>query len=295
MPIASVASPEPTKRSKVTPIKGVEMTSRAGVKYSVEQVTPSIAEAWLGKNTANRRIRRAVVERYCRDMQSGEFVENGASICFASDGTLLDGQHRLAAVVQSDAVVWMLIVRNLPMTTQDTMDDLAKRTLADTFGFHDISNANSAAAITRRILMWQQGIRTNSGGKYQPSKSECLSAIREDSSITTAIEQASAMSSRKLVTPSIIGLTWWLFWQIDAQECSDFWQGLSSGAGLTEGSPIHLVREQITAHNSKSERVPETAYLAWIIKAWNHYRADKTLATTYRYTLKPTERFPEPR
>ena len=291
MPASSVPKPTPPK---VTAIKTVEMVSRAGIAYSVEQVTPEIAERWLTKNTANRRIRRAVVDRYARDMETGDFIENGSSICFAEDGTLLDGQHRLAAVVQSGATVWMLVVRNLRSATQDTMDDLAKRTLADTFGFHGVAAAHTAASITRRVILWQRGIRTNQGN-YQPTKTEALTALREDPSIVTAVESAVHMSSRRLVSPSIIGLTWWLFWQLDEKDCADFWSGLHDGVGLEKGSPIHIVREQLIQQSNRGERIPETAYLAWVIKAWNHWRAGKTLAPSYRYRLTASERFPEPR
>lgn len=103
--------------------KKVSMTSTSGVTYSIENVTPELAESWLARNTANRRMRRATAEAYARDMESGDWRENGDAICFAVDGTLLDGQHRLTAVVLSGISVPLLIVRDLPRETQDTKDD----------------------------------------------------------------------------------------------------------------------------------------------------------------------------
>lgn len=281
--VAKLPAPEP-----------VRMVSSAGIEYSVERVTPHMAEQWLTKNTANRTIRRQVVGKYARDMGTGDFIENGSSVCFAEDGTLLDGQHRLAAIVESQATVWLLVVRNLQMSTQDTMDDLAKRTLGDTFGFHGVAGANSAAAITRRIILWQHGIRTNQGN-YQPSKTEALTALREDHTIAIAVDAATKMSSRKLVSPSIIGLTWWLFWQVDEVDGADFWQALHTGTGLVETSPIYIVREQLAQQSAKAERIPETAMLAWVIKAWNHWRSGKDLSPSYKYRLTASEKFPEPR
>jgi hypothetical protein len=291
MPDTSVTK----KHGKVAVIaQPTVMTSRAGVVYSVDAVGPAIAEKWLAKNSDNRRVRKATIERYARDMASGEWVENGAAISFAEDGTLLDGQHRLWAVVESGATIQTLVARNLPARVQDTMDDGTKRTLGDTFNFHRVENSNTAAAIVRRVILWQQGYRTNQG-TYQPTKAESLAALNDDPTISTAIEQACALSRRRLTSPSLIGLTWWLFWDIDEQACSDFWNGLHTGVGLDETSPIYIVREQIMRQNARSERIPETAYLAWIIKAWNHWRADKQLSPAYRYTFTSSEKFPEPR
>ncbi len=270
------------------------MVSRAGIEYSVEQITPTIAREWMATNTDNRKFRRRVAERYMRDMSTGKWSENGESIKFAVDGTLLDGQHRLWAITHSNRSVYALVVRNLVNESQDTMDDNAKRTLADTFNFHNVNNANSAAAITRRVLMWQEGVKSNQGS-FQPSKSEALATIREDQTILIAIEAAGRMRTRRLVPPTIIGLTWWLFWQIDEDACEEFWTALHTGEGLSADSPVYIVREQINRHMARDGRVAETALLAWVIKAWNHYRDERTLSATYKYTLKPSERIPEPK
>lgn len=279
---------------KTANVQHPSMVSDTGATYSVETIGPDTAKEMLASNIDNRHIRRAVVDRYARDMKAHKWVENGAAISFAADGTLLDGQHRLAAIVRAGVAVRLLVVRGLPNSAQDSMDDLAKRTLADTFNFHGISNANSAAAIVRRVLLWQNDARTNTG-KYQPTKAEALAAIREDQTLAVAINAAAQMRKRSIVSPSIIGLTWWLFWNIDQDDCEKFWSGLHSGADLSENSPIFIVREQISRYNARAERVPETAYLAWVIKAWNHYRADKTLRPSYKYTIKSSEHMPEPK
>lgn len=268
------------------------MVSSAGIEYSVETVTPATAKKWLAMNTDNRKFRRNRGETYARDIEAGKWQENGEAIKFAKDGTLLDGQHRLWAIVHSGRSITVLVIRNLSNATQDTMDDLAKRTLGDTFNFHNVSSANSAAAIVRRVLMWQEGFKSNVGG-YQPSKAEALAALREDQTLSVAIEAATGMRQRRLVPPTIIGLTYWIFWNIDQDDCETFWHGLHTGENLTTDSPIYIVREQIQRHMQREGRVAESSILAWIIKAWNHYRAGQTRASTYTYKLKPSERIPE--
>lgn len=287
MPKASVSTIQARKQRP-------RMVSDAGVEYEIVDVTPGQAELWLAKNTDNRRIRPATVARYSRDMETGSFLENGSAVCFAKDGTLLDGQHRLEAVVQSGATVRMLVVRGLDRHVQHTIDDGAKRTLADRFTFNGHQNSAVAASVTRRVLMWQAGYKHNAG-TYQPSTAEALELISSDATVLTAIEAAVKLRTGRLLPPTIIGLTWWLFSQIDEDQCAVFWDGLHSGAGLSETDPIHIVRNQVIRRNAEPGRIPESVYLAWVIKAWNFWRAERELSPSYKFRLRPDEKFPEPK
>lgn len=271
------------------------MTSPSGVTYSVELITPEMAAAWLTQNKHNRRQRRASINKYARDMSRGRWMENGTGIAFDLDGNMIDGQHRLEGCVLSGKSFWSLVVTNLPAEAQDTLDDQTKRTMADRLGFHEHENTHVSAAVTRRVLLWQNGHKTNTGA-YQPSVAECLDALEGDPTIKVAIQQAVRMKALAPVPGTIIGLTWWLFWQIDAEQCSDFWTALHSGANLAAGDPILVVRNQITTDNSKhSGRIPESAHLAYVIKAWNVWRGGKELAPAFRFRLLTNEKFPEPK
>ncbi len=276
--------------------KQISMTSPSGVAYSLEVVTPAIAEAWLGHNTNNRSVRKTGINALSRDMESGAFIENGDSIRFDVDGNLIDGQHRLMARVQSGTSGLMLIVRNLPAITQDTVDDGKKRTMSDTFSFHGIENSAQAAAVTRRVILWQNGVRANSGGNYSPTKAEQSELWRTDPTLRSAVEATVQMGKRATLPPSIVGLSWWLFADISVEDCTAFWYGVSTGANLEPGSPILLLRERVAKATSEAGRIPESHLLAWTIKAWNLWRQGRTLSTNYRgFSLKPLERFPEPK
>lgn len=292
MPKASVATPEPPERAAVTQIRVTKMTSPAGVQYEVVTITPAQAKLWLGQNTDNRRLRQAAASRYARDIAAGAWLENGSAVVFSADGTLLDGQHRLEACVASHTPFTSLVVRNVTRTTQNTIDDGSKRTLSDRFTFSGHANASAAAAITRRILLWKANYKTN-GGNYQPSTREALDLIDSDPTVHTAVEMAVAMRGSKLLPPSIVGLSWWLFWGVDPDDCQEFWDGLHTGAGLTSESPILVLRNQVIRKAAEPGRIPESVILAWVIKAWNDWRDNKERIRPYN--LRPGERFPEPR
>ena len=66
-------------------------------------VTPELAQSWLSRRAPfQRSISQDAVAQYAADMRKGawKFVPN-LVISLTPDGFILDGQHRLSAVVQS--------------------------------------------------------------------------------------------------------------------------------------------------------------------------------------------------
>lgn len=106
-------------------------------------VTPELAEQWLGANTRNRKVRKSRVKQYARDMARGAWQFNTQGITFATDGSLIDGQHRLKAVVMADVSVAMVVWFNVPPATRSVIDLVGPRNLAD---IAELSNIQAAVA-----------------------------------------------------------------------------------------------------------------------------------------------------
>lgn len=73
------------------------------VELSRRLITPEAAEAMLENNSEdNRSVRPLVVDKYARELQKGNWEKsNPGMITFWKDGTMVDGQHRLMAIVKS--------------------------------------------------------------------------------------------------------------------------------------------------------------------------------------------------
>ena len=93
----------------------------AKITAKVETITPEIAKTMLGENVNNRRISRDNVNLFAREIRNGEWRFNGEAIKFGKDGRLLDGQHRLLAVIAADKPLTTLVIRGLEDETQQTM------------------------------------------------------------------------------------------------------------------------------------------------------------------------------
>ena len=109
-------------------------TLQNGWSVSIEAVTPEAAEAWLKMNIGNRSPRGSVVARYSATMASGNWRLSPDGLIFASDGRLIQGQHRLKAVVQSGCSVDMIVWRGVAPDVYKVLDRGVMRTASDASG-----------------------------------------------------------------------------------------------------------------------------------------------------------------
>jgi len=95
-------------------------------------VTPERALNWLeNANNRNRRVSDAYVQRLARDMRNGRWVLTHEGIAFDPNGMLLDGQHRLWAVVMAETAVQMHIWFNVTAESLMVINSGRARTLTD--------------------------------------------------------------------------------------------------------------------------------------------------------------------
>lgn len=251
---------------------------------AVVNVTPSQATAWLADaNTRNRSLRETKVAAYARDMASGAWQFNGDPIRFATDGTLLDGQHRLSAVVRSACTVPMLVVWGLPPETQDTMDIGAHRLFRDQLQLRGEQNSGEVASITRRVIALRSGSTTLSG-QNAPTNAEMVAYIEANPSIRRAAEIAVKARGRVPAAPSAIGAAYHLCSLVPDRRGSTetattdaelfYLVQLIEMTGLYEGDPARtlLMRFQNEQMATGRQISPDDAY-RYSILAWNHYRS----------------------
>lgn len=261
------------------------------------QITPEIAETWLQRNTHNRNIRPHVVEHYAQDMRAGNWVSNGETIKFSVEGVLIDGQHRVSAVVASGATVTMLVVTGLAGEVQDTIDTGRKRTAGDALTLHGERDAHSLAAVVRRAVLWDAKIMIFSGGgKTLVSNSDTIEFLDAHPEIRHSLSVARTVRKGGLMAPaSIMGLAHWIFSGIDATDCDWFFARVADGADLPASHPVLHLRKRLMEVLPGGRRYSEEYLLAFTIKTWNAYRAGKSMQLlVYRPGGPAPESFPEP-
>jgi len=89
----------------------------------IVDVTPELAKTWLDANTSNRPVSELRVQQFAAQMQAGQWRLNHHGIAFAVDKTLLDGLHRLLAVIRSGKTVPMTVVVDEPVENIHVIDN----------------------------------------------------------------------------------------------------------------------------------------------------------------------------
>ncbi|MFD7919468.1 hypothetical protein ACFV3R_09605 [Streptomyces sp. NPDC059740] len=254
-------------------------------------VTPSLARQWLEhRNRRNRRLRPRVVATYARDMSQGRWMENGETIKFASDGTLLDGQHRLEAVITSGRTVRVLVVEGLPLAAQQTMDAGARRTTGDALSLQGERGTTVLAAVLRRLWMWERGDRRLAG--VAPSTSECAELLEQRPEVRASVEVAQHVRARFRHLPqSTCALAHCLFARIDRSTADWFFARLADGAELPPQHPVLTLRHRLTDEAVRPGTRSQERTLAYLIRAWNAVREGRSLA---RIQHAPNAPMPEP-
>ena len=84
-------------------ITSIPMSSE--IDQRVMKVTPNLAKAWLEMNKGNRPLRSQHVTHLAAQMRQGRWILSPEPIVFSKSGRLLDGQHRLSAVIASQCTI----------------------------------------------------------------------------------------------------------------------------------------------------------------------------------------------
>lgn len=126
----------------------------------IETITPNIAQDMLEKSAKNRFLSDQMSQYYASTMSDGEWQENGETIKFAdykSEEKLIDGQHRLRAIVISKTTQRMLVVRGLHEKNIQTIDIGKKRSNAGMLEINGYKNKLNLAAAASICLDFHTG------------------------------------------------------------------------------------------------------------------------------------------
>lgn len=120
-------------------------------------VTPNWAAEMLEKNSRNRNLSRQKIKAYAEDMKKDRWHETHQGVAVYETGELADGQHRLAAVVESGKPVKMLVTYDLPVTAGADIDRHRPRSDADAIRIGGLSDwmGREEIAIVKAIATTQ--------------------------------------------------------------------------------------------------------------------------------------------
>ena len=242
------------------------------MKTRIEKIGPEQAEIYLQKNLNNRPLSRFQVTKYAALMEQGRWMLNGEPIISACDGTLLDGQHRLAAIMMASVTVECFIVEGLPREVFATLGTGAKRNTGDIAAMLGCKYATWVAATLSCLYRLELGM-VDQAVSAPNDKIEGL--LRRYPEVQDVVADAGASAIKKFFSIGLFsGFYIWLS-RVKPIEATEFFGQLKSGVGLISGSPILLFRERMLGLKKGKTSLPAREVVALLIKAWNAHLSGK--------------------
>jgi hypothetical protein len=237
----------------------------------VEKITPSQARQYLDSNRENRTIRKARVESYAEQMKRGQWQITGDPVRFDPQGRLLDGQHRLLALIASGLKhLEMVVIRDVPTESFKVLDSGLGRSYGDALG-SDVHGAVQVAAACRLLYCVELGgDPRNNRDMAVITRTDAADYFRiHEPVMVTAVKRADAVyrhfaGGNKTALCGLIVLGW----QADDALMNEFLESLVTGANLGLGDPRLALRNWLS--NDRTLRNAGT-HLALYIKAWNDW------------------------
>jgi hypothetical protein len=237
---------------------GTEAAAIGGVRSLWIDVTPALAAFWMRNNFVNRPMKEDVVRAYARDMLTGKWRRTHQGLAFNDKDHLIDGQHRLAAIVMAGVTVRFMVTFGLPskeegceLTTMDCVDRGATRSVADQLKIqHGFDNGGVIAAMCASLGSMCMGEKTR-----RLSVGQTLEVYRAfEHPITYVIEHRSKHHGLRQIG-FLSGFAFALatetgYWEAPTL-MSGWFAAFTTGENLEGKSPIALLRDFAMSDEAK--------------------------------------------
>jgi hypothetical protein len=239
---------------------------------SLIEICPKIAQTMLSVNLANRPISTRHIATLSRAMIEGDWKINGDMIRISKTGKVIDGQHRLHAVILSQTTIRSWVMVGLDDDVFDTIDIGKKRSIADTLSCRGEKNATSLGASLRLLDKYYKGT-VEAGASY--STTDIEKVLEAHPNMRDCIFESKVL--RGLAFPSTLSVCNYLFSKKNKTLADVFFQQLTTGTGLERGMPVHTLRERLVANAGSKSKLKEAYLFGLFIVAFNHFCNGKRL------------------
>lgn len=235
------------------------------MKTTLEVLGPQDAQKILAKTRDNRPIRRGWVLHLADLMRRGQWHATHQGIAIDQDGHLIDGQHRMLAVIESGQSIGILVSRGLSKTAYRDIDSGLARTMGDRLKLLSDPKANQVAcSLVRSYVVATQ---ETSGRRIAIDQVDNIFLTMSDEFATVA-----ECFKRTIVglTRADIGAALVCYLSKHKSKAEEFIDGYLSGEGMRKGEAPMALRDTLFTRRIGYGQV-HTAYWKAMFATQAHY------------------------
>jgi hypothetical protein len=271
----------------------VKIAAKQSCDPEIVTVTPEMAAKLLELNHLNRALSDGHVKRIADQIKEGKWKFNGDTIKIAIDNGVLDGQHRLWAIVESQIAVKTIIVHGIERDAFATIDTLRKpRSVGDTMSINGLTRyRNVAGTALQWLIRYQRGILTEyKRPEHRIENADVEEAYKNHPQIGVAVERSSSL--RGLANPSVMGFFYYVLSNQNAELAELMMNVLTDPTGTSVNDPFYRLRAYFVSDHHKRKDPVVTIALA--IKASNaSYRNEEMQRLLWKSIGPKAEEFPK--
>lgn len=281
-----------------------------GVQVGPEEAKELLAEM----DPDNRGVRWTHVQRIAEKMKAGLWKPNAEVIKVDWDGVVVDGQHRLLAIVRSGVTVEVDICYGVEPDAVYTMDEGRNRHLRDKISreFPDLKRKKiyrEVAMIYTKVADYDLtsedgyqawGRRNRTSWNYP----EVFRWVRRHkSALDFIIGECKREGGREFMRPlSIMGALYFICHRADPDEAFAFFTMMIDGMGYPRGKeePAYWCRREIERLHAARQKGSDPArwpYMTAVCAAFNAHLRGETITSTRELRVtagEPFEKIQEP-
>lgn len=259
----------------------------SNVYAKVETITPVLAAEYLAQNKVNRPLNKKTVDFYAEQMRKGQWRVNGEAICFARNGDMVNGQHRLNAIIQYGKPVDILVVRNCDDDSFATYDSGRNRKASDVFALFEVPDSVNVAAAANKYLKLHMnlsfaGYKSSLKQDKKISNADILDEYKSSPELyRQALSFAKSCYRKMKILPVSDTVGLYVYLIKDLNHPSEVVEAFFSMLFLNENiinSTIPLLRDKLINDRISRQRMTAKYRSMLIIKTWNAYVTGKELS-----------------
>lgn len=259
------------------------------LQFTKQFVTPEIAQGYLKHNTSNRRVKIHLVLRYAKDILNGRWKEDtGEAIKISKSGRVLDGQHRLLAIIKAGIGLWMHVATGIEEDVFDVIDTGSSRNATDVFKIEGIKHENIIPSILSMYNLLKEGRKKGIQLENKSTNAMLLEQYQESPIFWQEVARKSINwynAFAKILPPSYLGSFYSYFADIAPNQAEQFIDQLATGQDI-ENNAICLLRTKLMQDKMSARKMPPTLKIALIVKTWNFFRENATVKQLKYDTVK---------
>jgi len=266
---------------------------------SIELITPEKASQLVSQNSfKNRPISHQHVAILAKSMRNGKFRLNGETIKLDIDGNVIDGQHRLLAIICSNVPQAVCVARNVDPEAFDTIDTGRKRTDGNILSIMGEKNSCTLAAALNIVRIYEAkgplafGRTGQVASKGSNTSEPVKETIKRHEEIRESVNFVCARKGSLLFRPqSFVSASHYLFSLVSHEKTDSFFDQLVNLNFPSKNSPTKALSMayQSTAMTMKMKNDLRYRAALWF-KAFNAHCEDRSIISL-RY--QEDEAFPE--